>query len=168
MDPTEEIRKVATERINAQMAEREDLEVTYGQVWDTKQLQEDFTVHSFLAPFVYVTRKTDGVRGTLAFQHMPRYYFSFEPEQEKRMKKRQWAALLTGSATAVEWAFKEQQYYYDVEIFDSYDEAKKRAVEYLKTTIRNCKKRLKLLEAQTEEEVNERMEDLGAEEWLAE
>jgi hypothetical protein len=79
-DPTEEFRRMATERINAQMAEREDLEGKYGQVWDTKQLREEFTVHAFLAPFVHVTRKLDGVSGTLAFQHMPRFYFSFEPE----------------------------------------------------------------------------------------
>jgi len=76
-DPTEELRRLATERINSARAERADLEEVYGKVWDTQELRDDFTVHSFLAPFVHVTRKSDGVRGTLAFQHWPRYYFSF-------------------------------------------------------------------------------------------
>lgn len=58
--------------------EREELERECGQVWDTRQLQEDFTVEGFQAPFVVVRRKSDGVRGSLEFQHMPRYYFSFK------------------------------------------------------------------------------------------
>jgi hypothetical protein len=48
--------------------------------WDTKQLQEDFIVHSFLAPVVIVTRKVDGVKGTLEFDHHPRWYYNFIPE----------------------------------------------------------------------------------------
>jgi hypothetical protein len=47
------------------------------QTWDTTQLQEDFTVTSFLAPYVFVIRKADGKRGTLRFQHHPRLYFDF-------------------------------------------------------------------------------------------
>lgn len=58
--------------------EREELERECGQVWDTKQLQEEFSVEGFQAPFVVVRRKSDGVRGSLEFQHMPRYYFSFK------------------------------------------------------------------------------------------
>jgi len=80
MDPTEEMRRLAVQTINAEEADRAKLQKIYGEVWNTKQLREEFTVHSFLAPFVYVTRKEDGVHGTLAFQHMPRFYFSFEPE----------------------------------------------------------------------------------------
>ena len=52
------------------------------EVWDTNEMQELFTVHSFLAPYVVVTRKADGVKGTLLFTHMPRLYFAFEPEGE--------------------------------------------------------------------------------------
>lgn len=60
--------------------ERKEIEQQYGQVWDIKELQEDYTVHSFLAPFVMVTRKSDGVKGTLQFQHMPRFHFDFKAE----------------------------------------------------------------------------------------
>jgi hypothetical protein len=45
--------------------------------WDTAQMSELFTVQSFLAPFVLVTRKSDGARGTLEFTHSPRFYFNF-------------------------------------------------------------------------------------------
>lgn len=45
--------------------------------YDTQQMSELFTVHSFLAPFVIVTRKSDGAKGTLEFTHYPRWYFNF-------------------------------------------------------------------------------------------
>lgn len=48
-----------------------------GPVWDTAGMQEEFTVQGFAAPFVVVTRKADGVRGTLTFVHSPRVYFDF-------------------------------------------------------------------------------------------
>ena len=38
---------------------------------------EDFMVQSFAAPYAIVTRKADGERGTLTFQHNPRFYFDF-------------------------------------------------------------------------------------------
>jgi hypothetical protein len=57
--------------------EREVLELKHGQVWDTKQLQEDFKVSSFMAPFVMVTNKASGEEGILEFQHMPRYYYGW-------------------------------------------------------------------------------------------
>jgi len=50
--------------------------------WDTKQLQEDFTVQSFLAPIVFVTRKKDGVSGTMDFTHSPRVYFNWRASNE--------------------------------------------------------------------------------------
>lgn len=50
-----------------------------GQTWDTTQLQEDFTVVGFAAPFVVVRRKSDGQEGTLEFTHSPRIYFDFRP-----------------------------------------------------------------------------------------
>jgi hypothetical protein len=49
------------------------------QTWDTQQLQEDFEVKSFLAPYVLVRRKSDGVEGLLEFTHSPRLYFNFTP-----------------------------------------------------------------------------------------
>lgn len=52
-----------------------------GQEWDTAQLQEDFTVVGFAAPFVVVRRKSDGVKGTLEFKHSPRVYFGWRADQ---------------------------------------------------------------------------------------
>jgi hypothetical protein len=74
----DQMRMEMTHEINAKALERVDLEKEHGQVWDTKQLQEDFKVHGFLAPFVQVTRKSDDKTGVLMFQHNPRYYFAFE------------------------------------------------------------------------------------------
>lgn len=51
-----------------------------GQTWNTEELQRDFDVQSFSAPFVVAIRKSDGVRGTLEFTHNPRVYFDFQPE----------------------------------------------------------------------------------------
>lgn len=48
--------------------------------WDTAELQRDFQVHTFAAPFVVVTRKADGVKGTLQFNHNPRVYFGFQAD----------------------------------------------------------------------------------------
>ena len=74
-DPTEPIRRYLIDndvpRLQAARAK-----VTY----DTQQLQEHFTVHGFLAPFISVTRKADGVKGVMMFSHQPRFYFDFEPE----------------------------------------------------------------------------------------
>jgi len=78
-DPTESIRRHMTKEINAVEGSREDLEARYGKVWDTSELQEEFTVSGFMAPFVVVCRKSDGVKGSMAFQHDPRFYFSFSP-----------------------------------------------------------------------------------------
>ena len=56
---------------------REELEKQHGQVWNTKELQQDFTVQGFASPCVLVIRKSDGVKGTLEFIHQPRFYFDF-------------------------------------------------------------------------------------------
>lgn len=45
----------------------------------TDELREQFVVESFMAPFVVVRRKSDGVRGTMEFTHSPRFYFDFAP-----------------------------------------------------------------------------------------
>lgn len=71
-----EIRAAMIPKMPAELAAR----VEAGeQVWDTTQLQEDFEVTGFAAPFVVVRRKSDGARGTLMFAHSPRYYFGWEP-----------------------------------------------------------------------------------------
>ena len=56
------------------------LERDVGQVWDTSQLTEDYEVIGFLAPFVVVRRKSDGVKGSLEFTHRPRFYYRFRED----------------------------------------------------------------------------------------
>ena len=80
-DETESLRRQQLAEINAKPGSREALEAEHGQVWDTRQLSEDFVVEGFMAPYVVVRRKSDGQRGTLAFQHNPRFYFGFEPHR---------------------------------------------------------------------------------------
>lgn len=48
------------------------------QEWTTEQLQEDYEVISFAAPYVVVVRKSDRAKGVLRFTHNPRVYFGFE------------------------------------------------------------------------------------------
>jgi hypothetical protein len=79
-DPTESLRRERLAEINADPGSREALVAQYGQVWDTNELRRDFDVLGFAAPLVVVRRKPDGVRGSLEFQHSPRFYFSFQPE----------------------------------------------------------------------------------------
>lgn len=67
-------------QINAEPGSRAALEAKHGQVWDTDQLREEFDVIGFMAPLVGVRRKSDGIKGSLMFQHNPRFYFNFQPE----------------------------------------------------------------------------------------
>ena len=78
-DDTEAARTEMVQQVNAQPGSREALEAEHGQVWDTTELAQDFEVMGFMAPFVVVRRRSDGVRGSLMFQHMPRFYFAFQP-----------------------------------------------------------------------------------------
>jgi hypothetical protein len=64
--------------VESRVPER-DLEKYDGQRWDTQELAADFEVLGFLAPFVAVRRKADGVKGSLEFVHSPRVYFDFRP-----------------------------------------------------------------------------------------
>jgi hypothetical protein len=79
-DPTESFRRTAVAAINRVPGCREDLETKYGQVWSTGELTQDFEILGFMAPYVVVRRKSDKVRGTLTFQHGPRFYFDFQGE----------------------------------------------------------------------------------------
>ncbi len=81
-DPTETIRRQRLNEINAGPGSRAALEAQYGQVWDTKQLADDFEVIGFMAPLVVVRRRSDGVKGSLEFQHNPRFYFAFQKHEE--------------------------------------------------------------------------------------
>lgn len=78
-DCTEAFRRSLVQELDMMAAERASLEEKHGQVWDTSELQRDFEVLGFLAPFVGVRRRADGVRGSLLFQASPRFYFGFTP-----------------------------------------------------------------------------------------
>jgi len=79
-DNTESVRRELTSVINSAQAQRAQMEQEYGKVWDTTELTQEFSVQGFMAPFVVVKRKSDGVRGTLMFQHHPRFYFGFNED----------------------------------------------------------------------------------------
>ena len=81
-DATEQARRHRLLEINAQPGSREALEAEHGQVWDTRELSADFDVLGFLAPLVVVRRKVDSQKGSLEFQHDPRFYFNFSPHHD--------------------------------------------------------------------------------------
>ena len=77
-DPTEGIRRELVNVINAVPIERKMLEADVGgRVWDTNELCADYDVLGFMAPFVVVRRRADGKRGSMMFQHHPRFYWGF-------------------------------------------------------------------------------------------
>lgn len=79
-DPTDEYRRQRLQEINTEPSDREALTTVHGRVWDTPELNEEFVVIGFLAPFVVVRRKVDGRKGSLEFQHHPRFFFNFVPD----------------------------------------------------------------------------------------
>jgi hypothetical protein len=82
-DETEEVRRRRLAVVNSAVeskdptTERQRLEAQYGRVWDTAQLSVEFEVLGFMAPYVVVRRRSDGRKGSLEFQHHPRFYFNF-------------------------------------------------------------------------------------------
>ena len=79
-DTTESIRREMVKEINHEPGSREDLEQKHSQVWDTKEMQEEFEPLGFMAPLIVVRRRSDGTKGSLKFQHNPRLYFDWSPE----------------------------------------------------------------------------------------
>lgn len=77
-DRTEGIRRVEQALFNNTDADA--LRAEFGDVWDTDGLHRDFDVQGFMAPYVVVKRKADGVVGSLQFKHSPRLYFNFKPD----------------------------------------------------------------------------------------
>ena len=75
-DPTEATRRAMIETGQPYR----DLETT-GQRWTGDELRRDFTVLQFMAPFVVVARKSDGVKGSLEFTHSPRVYFNWQEDR---------------------------------------------------------------------------------------
>ena len=81
INETEGTRRAMVAEINADATDRAELEAVYGEVWDTRELQEKFEVLGFMAPFCVVRRRSDGVKGSVMFQHWPRFYFSFTEDK---------------------------------------------------------------------------------------
>ena len=79
-DPTEGFRREMVSELNRLPSGREDLEEKYGKVWSTDQMTEEFQALGFLAQYIHVMRRSDKVKGTMMFQHNPRFYFSFSGE----------------------------------------------------------------------------------------
>jgi hypothetical protein len=88
IDETEPMRRERVFEIHQQIAsenkekERQRLQEKYGKVWDLAQLAMEFEIIGFSAPLVVVKRLSDGVKGSLEFQHHPRLYFNFEEHQD--------------------------------------------------------------------------------------
>ncbi len=79
-DDPDTLRRKRLTQINAQPKERAELEAIYSEVLDTRQLAARYVVLGFAAPFIVVQRKSDGVKGSLEFQHQPRFYFNFQAD----------------------------------------------------------------------------------------
>jgi len=78
MSSSEAVRRIAVQVINEDaQTERSKLEAREGQVWTTDEVGEDFEIIGFAAPMVVARRKSDGQKGTLFFQHEPRFYFGW-------------------------------------------------------------------------------------------
>ncbi len=79
-DPTESTRRQMMAQINAVEGSREYLEAQHGEVWDTSELQEQFEVLAFMAPFVVVRRRCGDAKGSVMFQANPRFYFNYQAD----------------------------------------------------------------------------------------
>jgi hypothetical protein len=79
-DETEAIRRAQVALINAEPGSREALEAEYGQVWDTQEMQRDFEAVGFMAPYIVVRERKTGTKGSLMFQHSPRFYFKWQAD----------------------------------------------------------------------------------------
>jgi hypothetical protein len=87
-DSTEPIRRHRLAEINADPASRAVLESKYGLVWDAGELDRDFEVLGFMAPFVVVRRRaSDGLHTlttvasrTICGRNLPSFACSIVPE----------------------------------------------------------------------------------------
>jgi hypothetical protein len=80
-DETENYRRARLAELNAEAAARAELEQRHGKVWSTDELREQYEVIGFMAPFVVARSKATGQRGSLEFQHEPRFYFNWQADK---------------------------------------------------------------------------------------
>lgn len=78
-DETEEARRAML--ADPMLPVRAAVESAMGAIWDTQELQRDFEVLGFAAPFVIVKRRSDGAQGSLSFTSLPRVYFDWVPDK---------------------------------------------------------------------------------------
>lgn len=69
-------------QLGVQELRQELAEIYNGGVWNSEELLEEYEVSHFDPPYVHVIRKSDRVRGTVAFTEEPRLYFSFIPQSK--------------------------------------------------------------------------------------
>jgi hypothetical protein len=77
IDETETYRRQRMAELNQAAAARAVLEKQYGKVWNSDEIRAEFEVIGFMAPFMVVKVKSSGKKGSLEFQHDPRFYFNF-------------------------------------------------------------------------------------------
>ena len=80
IDLTELPRRQRLAALNVVPTDRRALEAQHGQVWAPGELNRDFIVLGFLAPYVALRRRSDGTLGSLEFQHHPRFYFNWQED----------------------------------------------------------------------------------------
>jgi hypothetical protein len=56
-------------------------DTTTTETWDSDEFRATFETIAFAAPFVLVQRRSDGVKGSVMFEHSPRIYHHFVPEE---------------------------------------------------------------------------------------
>jgi hypothetical protein len=77
-DETENARRARQAELNTEAAAIEELSRRYGTIWNAEALRQEFEVLGFMAPFVVVRQKATGKKGSLEFQHSPRFYFNWQ------------------------------------------------------------------------------------------
>jgi hypothetical protein len=76
-DPTEDQRAALVPQMPAELAAK----VAAGErVWTTQEMTKEFEALGFMAPFIVVRRRADGVKGSLMFTGQPRLYFGWRNE----------------------------------------------------------------------------------------
>jgi hypothetical protein len=81
IETMEMLRRVRLVELNIQAADRLALERRHGRVWDPGELRQEFVVIGYMARYVVVRRKANGVDGSLEFQHEPRFYFNWREDR---------------------------------------------------------------------------------------
>jgi hypothetical protein len=55
-----------------------ELEILYeGKAYDSVEVTLEYVLTRFLEPYVFVTRKSDGAKGSMSYQNEPRIYYDF-------------------------------------------------------------------------------------------